>query len=624
VPSWASLAALLVLAWRLSPAWRKDGGLQRLARLLLAGAGVLATYMQFHTLAGPEAGITLLVLMVALKLLESEGRRDHAVIVLAGYFLLMATLIHHQQLAATAWLLVSAGVLTAALAASQASQPLATRSALALGGGLILQALPLAVLMFLLFPRLPSPMPGLVHAEIARTGLSDSMAPGSVSQLIRSDEVALRVDFARPGQDARGLYWRGPVLPEFDGRAWRRGGNFADLPEAEGVGAPLDYTVTLEASAQPWLPVAGLTREIPIDGAWSTVFLEWLTPRQEHERLRYTVRSWPDYRLETDLPPWQRALALSLPEGYNPDALALARRWADEAASARAVVERALAYFRQQPFHYTLSPPPLGEHAVDEFLFLTRRGFCEHYAGAFTVLMRAAGVPARVVTGYQGGERNPVGGYWIVRQRDAHAWTEVWLEGAGWVRVDPTAAVAPERVERGIDAALPAAERPLLDLPANWLKPLRQTWDYLNNGWNQWVLGYDFKRQQRLLAALSPSLASLKGMLWAMLAGATLILAGLALVLLRDSAPARDPVERLYQRFQARLAGVGLARGAAEGPSDFAARAARDRPDLADPVQAITGLYVGLRYGTGDRAALAALRRALWRFRPGRRRDARR
>ncbi|MFA5083496.1 MAG: transglutaminase domain-containing protein, partial [Hydrogenophilaceae bacterium] len=267
----------------------------------------------------------------------------------------------------------------------------------------------------------------------------------------------------------------------------------------------------------------------------------------------------------------------------------------------------------------------LGEHGVDDFLFLTRRGFCEHYAGAFTVLMRAAGVPARVVTGYQGGERNPVGGYWIVRQRDAHAWAEVWLAGAGWVRVDPTAAVAPERVEKGLAEALPMAERPLLNLSAHWLRPWRQGWDFLNNGWNQWVLGYDFQRQQRLLARLSPSLASLKGMLWAMLAGAGLILAGLALVLLRDVAGRpRTEAERLYARFLGRLERTGLDKGSAEGPVDFAARAGRDRPDLARQIHTITRLYIALRYGSGAGSEIGKLRRALYIFRPGRWLDSKR
>jgi transglutaminase-like putative cysteine protease len=616
VPVWVSLLVLLTLAWRLSPLWRKDNRAQKTARILLAGAGMIGVLLQFHTLLGPQAGISLLVMMTALKLLEAEGRRDHMVVTLAGYFLLMAILVHHQQIAAAAWLLLTVVALTASLVINQASTALPAAAALRLGAVLVLQALPLALLLFLLFPRLPSPLSGLVHVTTGRTGLSDSMAPGSVSRLIRSDAVAFRVDFDRPGVDARGFYWRGPVLTDFDGRTWRRGVEFDRLPDYQTAGQPLSYTVTLEPSDLPWLPVSGLVTTPPLARSRVTANLEWLYAGPVNSRLRYSVQAWQDYTLQPTLSAFRRAQALALPEGFNPETVALGRRWAAEVGTPRAVVQRALTYFRQEPFHYTLNPPPLGENGIDDFLFHTRRGFCEHYAGAFTVLMRAAGIPARVVTGYQGGERNPVGGYWIVRQRDAHAWSEVWLAGAGWVRVDPTAAVAPQRVEQGIDAALPMAERPALNLPAAWLRPLQQTWDYVNNGWNQWVLGYDFERQRRLLNALSPMLADLKGMLWAMLAGAGLILAGLALTLFRTpTAKPKTEIERLYARFLSRLAEAGLSRRPEEGPADFAIRAAALRPDLAQRIYAITGLYVELRYGGAAQARIEELRRSLMEFR---------
>lgn len=619
VPVWVSLLVLPTLAWRLSPFWRKDSRPQKTARILLAGAGLIGVLLQFHTLLGPQAGISLLVVMTALKLLEAEGHRDHLVVTLAGYFLLMAVLVHHQQIAAAAWLLLTVIALTTSLVVNQSAIVLPAAHALRMGAVLALQALPLALLLFLLFPRLPSPLSGLVQIDTGRTGLSDSMAPGSVSRLIRSDAVAFRVDFDRPDVDARGFYWRGPVLTYFDGRTWRRGAESNRLPQVAEIGQPLGYTVTLEPSGQPWLPISGLVTVAPVAKSRVTANLEWLYAGPVNSRLRYSVQAWQDYTLQPTLSARRRAQALALPEGFNPETIALGRRWAAEAGSPRAVVQRALSYFRQEPFHYTLNPPPLGENGVDDFLFRTRRGFCEHYASAFTVLMRAAGIPARVVTGYQGGERNPVGNYWIVRQRDAHAWSEVWLAGAGWVRVDPTAAVAPQRVEQGIDAALPMAERPELNLPAAWLRPLQQTWDYLNNGWNQWVLGYDFERQRHLLNSLSPMLADLKGMLWAMLAGAGLILAGLALTLFRSpAAKPKTEIERLYARFLSRLAAVGLSRRPEEGPADFATRAAALRPDLARRIDLITGLYVELRYGGAAKAKIEELRRSLKEFRTNR------
>jgi hypothetical protein len=293
---------------------------------------------------------------------------------------------------------------------------------------------------------------------------------------------------------------------------------------------------------------------------------------------------------------------------------------ANEAATDAAIVARALAQFREQPFFYTLNPPLLGAAAVDDFLFRTRRGFCEHYASAFVFLMRAAGVPARVVTGYQGGERNPLGNYLIVRGRDAHAWAEVWLEGRGWVRVDPTAAVAPSRVERGVAAALPAGERPGGLGAGAWLQPLRLGWDLVNNQWNQWVLGYNQERQRQFLARLNPFLAEWQGMVWALGGGAViLVLTALALLWPRLARVRRDPASRAYLRFCGRLARRGIARAAAEAPLDYAGRASRLRPELAEEIQRITRLYLASRYGQAGDVALRELRVAVAAFRPRRR-----
>ncbi|MDR3395559.1 MAG: DUF3488 and transglutaminase-like domain-containing protein [Parasulfuritortus sp.] len=617
LPVWISAAAALGMVWRISPVWRKNASSQRLLRLVLALSGTLGVFIEHHTLFGPQGGVSLLVLMTVLKLLESEGRRDHLVMTLVGYFLLMTTFIHDQRLLTALWLAVAATVFTASLVATQSSAPLPWRTALKLGGSLILQALPLALLLFVLFPRLHSPIGGLIQTRQAQTGLSDSMSPGSVSQLIRSDAIAFRADFASAGIDGRALYWRGPVLWQYDGQTWHRTGTAVEKVAAEPLGQPLNYTITLEADNQPWLPVAGLATHVNLPGAHETADLEWLAARPVQERQRYEVQAWLDYRIEPTLSPARRALALDLPRGFNPGAIALGRRWAGEGRSPQAIAEAALAYFREQPFHYTLNPPTLGANAVDDFLFASRRGFCEHYAGAFTVLMRAAGVPARVVTGYQGGEYNPIGKYWIVRQRDAHAWAEIWLANQGWVRVDPTAAVAPNRIELGIEAGLPDTDKSLLNLPAAWLQPLRLTWDFVNNGWNQWVLGYDFERQQRLLNVLSPSLTSLRGMLWSLLAGAAILLGGLSLLLLHPGQqPKPDRPARLYARFLHRLARTGLHKGPAEGPSDFARRAIRHRPQLAREIEAITSLYAGLRYGHAPQAQLAELQRLIRNFRP--------
>ena len=627
LPFWVSSAAGLALLWRLMPVWRKDAAGQRILRLLLALLGVAGVYFEHRTLFGPQGGVSLLVLMASLKLLEAEGRRDHGVMVLIGYFLLMTTFISDQSLPTAAWLLGAAITLTASLVAAQTSHPPGLAAALTTGGMLVLQALPLAVLLFVLFPRLPSPIGGLMQTQQSRSGLSDSMTPGSVSELILSDAIAFRADFVTPGVNGRRLYWRGPVLWDYDGRTWRRSPYAAEAPDRSGVGQPIVYGVTLEPHQQHWLFVSGLAADRPATPfgmtAEASADLEWLTGKPVRERLRYDVQAWPNYRLETRLPTQRRTQALALPDGFNPRTLTLGRNWAEETAGlgpgqAEELVRRALALFRTERFYYTLRPPRLGEQAVDEFLFSTRRGFCEHYSSAFVTLMRAAGVPARVVTGYQGGEHNPVGDYWIIRQRDAHAWAEVWLAERGWVLVDPTAAVAPERIEQGIGAALPMAERPLLQLDADWLRPARQAWDFLNNGWNQWVLGYDFERQRRFLDRLHPDLGQLKGMLWTLLAGVGLLLGGYFMLALRRTVRATviDEPSRLHARFLRRLAAVGLPAGHGEGPSDFARRAARTRPDLAVEIDAISTLYVGLRYGGAAPDKIKALRRRVRAFHP--------
>jgi transglutaminase-like putative cysteine protease len=620
LPPWVSAAAGLGLIWRISPSWSKEAPGQRILRLVLVLAATLGTFLEHHTLFGPRAGVSLLVLMGVLKLLESRGRRDHLIMTLVGYFMLMAVFIHDQRLLMAVWLAAVATLLTASLVATQSSSVLPWWPAVKLAGSLFAQALPLALLLFVLYPRLQTPIGGLVRTEQAQTGLSDRMSPGSISQLIQSDAVAFRVEFGTGTVDASKLYWRGPVLWRYYGHTWFRSTpGRAEVP-VDSLSRPVNYTVTLEADDLPWLPTAGLATQLSLPDARETPDVEWLAARPIDERTRYSVRAWLGYRLEPVLSAARRAQALQLPDGFNPKAIALGRRWRSENEDPAVVVDAALAYFRQQPFYYTLNPPPLGANAVDDFLFGTRRGFCEHYAGAFTILMRAAGVPARVVTGYQGGEYNPLGNYWIVRQRDAHAWAEVWLAGRGWVRVDPTAAVAPNRIEQGIAAGLPEADRSALNLPANWLRPFSQTWDFINNGWNQWVLGYDFERQRRTLNAVSPSLANLRGMLWALLAGAGLLLGGLSLFLFRPTGqPRPDEASVLYARFLRKLARTGLVKGRAEGPSSFAARVGRQRPELARDIETVTKLYTDLRYGKAPREWLDGLRRAVRGFRPGRR-----
>lgn len=618
LPIWIGLVWAGCLLAQVQQVRRRGRPPGRVLRYGLAAATLAGILLQFGTLFGPQGGVALLVLLSGLKLLETANPRDHVVLVFLGYFLLLTNFLEGQGMVLAAYLLLAAVALTASLVAIQSARPRPVSDLLRYAALLTLQALPLAALLFLVFPRLPGPIGGLLQTQAAKTGLSETMRPGAISQLIQSDAVAFRVDFADPRTDGRQLYWRGPVLWDYDGATWTPARDQRPrTPEARGSGQRTDYSVTLEPHGQRWLFVAGYTTVPPLAGAQLNADLLWLARNPLSERRRYSVSAWLDYRLEPDLDLDLEARALALPPGLNPRSRALAEQWRRQAASPADRVNLALRHFRQEPFYYTLNPPLLGEHAVDEFLFETRRGFCEHYANAFVVLMRMAGVPARVVTGYQGGERNPLGDYWIVRQRDAHAWAEVWLEERGWTRVDPTAAVAPSRIEQGVNAALPEAERPVVIMEMPWLLPLRQGWDLINARWNQWVLGYDHQRQRDLLTRLHPAMATIKGMLWAMVIGGGLLLLVILLSVFRPRRRGpQDECARLYGRFCDRLARLGYRRQAQEGPSDFARRVIRLRPDLARDIEAITALYLRQRYGAPLEDGVRQLAALVARFRP--------
>lgn len=625
LPAWISLAWLACAGLSLFAAERGRPPLGRLGKTVLALGGVAGVLLQFGTVIGPAGGVALLIFLSGAKLLEMDSARDRVGLLFVGVFLLVAHFLDAQSLLTAAYMVLAAVALVAGLMA--VSRPAAatlmqTRGHLALAARLLAQALPLALLLFVLFPRLPGPLWGLPQQAVGQSGLSERMAPGDISQLILSDELAFRAEFSDASPQSRELYWRGPVLWEYDGRAWSNSAPVpARPPEFAARGAPVRVAVTLEPHQQRWLFLPGAPARLPaVPRSTLDSDLQWLARDPVRQRLRYELEAYLDYRLQPSLDPLTRARGLALPSEGDARARQLASAWRRAATDDAVLVGRALSWFGTEPFHYTLNPPLLGASAVDDFLFGTRRGFCEHYASAFVFLMRAAGVPARVVTGYQGGELNQLGNHWIVRGRDAHAWAEVWLPERGWTRVDPTAAVAPERVERGLDAALPEAERPaaLVALRGAWLRPLHLGWDLLNSRWNEWVLGYNQERQRRFLAGLHPLLASPQGMLIALIVVAAASLLLLAVRLYRRPPASRDRAARAYARFCRRLARLDLRRTPAEGARDFALRAAAARPDLAADIDAITRRYVALRYGPAGADRLGDLEAAVRAFRPAR------
>ena len=612
LPIWATLLVGFVLAWRGAAALRGWPMLPRIVRIALALAAFGGVYASFGRVTGQTAGVALIVVMAALKLTELKARRDLMVMVFLMYFLLITHFLFSQELWTAAYLIVCAILITAVLIdANHPGGSLPPKLLLRMGSRLIGQALPLMVLIFVLFPRVPGPLWGLPSdAGASRSGLSDSMSPGDISRLIESDAIAFRVRFEGPVPTMRERYWRGPVFARFDGRRWETGLRppEAARPVAELEGPATRYELTLEPNRTPWLLAldlpspSGLDGDVTINPDYQLV----LSKGDLRDRRLLNLESHTRYRLQATLPARLRPVFLQLPRNSNPRAVALAKQWRAEAASDAAIVDTALAMFRRQEFFYTLHPPALGRDGIDEFLFDTRKGFCEHYAGSFTFLMRAAGIPARVVTGYQGGEKNAVGDYYVVRQQDAHAWSEVWLEGRGWVRVDPTAAVAPNRVDRGIGEALAGqADLPAFLNPANregFRFNLEARWDWLNAQWNHWVLGYGPDLQREFLRRFG--LIDWSDMILALTVALSLGVGVIGALLLRRSEPvaATDPPLRHWRKVQVRLARAGLPPRPSEGPLDYAERVAAARPEIADAIRALAARYVRARYAAADHA----------------------
>ncbi len=619
---WVTGFVLAVCAWRLLAErrdWRLPGAVLRTTIAIGATFGVIVSYT---TITGLDGGTALLTLMAALKLMETRTPRDHVVLIFIGWFLCLSAFFYAQDLRMVAWILPTVWLLAAALLvvarrgqAGPALTPFRTT------GAMLAKALPLALVLFLFFPRIAGNFWGAPSTERALTGLTEEMSPGDLSDLTLNDTVAFRVRFAGRLPPPIQRYWRGPVLTEFDGYTWSRGASQAYFrPPVQFVGEPTDYSVTLEPTGQRMLFALDLVQRWPRELAGQTWGYQLRTRNPVHALLQYEARSYLHYLAGTTLSRALRNRHLQLPAGRNPRTIRLAQDMRAAAGSDRKYARAVLAMFRDQEFYYTLTPPGLARDSVDDFLFNTRQGFCGHFASAFTMLMRAAGIPARVVAGYQGGDWNPVGGYLIVRQSHAHAWSEIWLAESGWTRVDPTAAVAPERVERGLEAALADEELLPGSLRRNYelLWQASMIWDSFNSRWNDWVVRFNRLQQEQLLRAFGfddPDWRDLAFVLGTGLAAGLLLLSGWLAWEFRPQRP--DPAAASYRRFVARMTRAGVERQPHEAPRDFAERVRRFRPDLGTAAAAITELYLRLRYlplpGARD---LRLLRTLVQRFDP--------
>jgi transglutaminase-like putative cysteine protease len=619
LPWWIIAVVGTVIAWRAYLGYARYGLPGRWMLVLIASAATIGVFISYRTIFGREAGVALLVIMLALKFLETRTLRDAVLLIFLGYFLVITNFLRDQNIPTALYMLACTVVITATMISlNHASFEPPFRVQLRKAGILLAQSVPLMLVLFLLFPRVPGPLWGLPQDTRAGvSGLSDTMTPGSLSQLTLSDEVAFRVKFEGEMPRRRHLYWRGPVMWDFDGRTWTVPRFFYNTPLAETKGERTSYEITLEPHNRRWLFALDIPGKVPplafIGGDFQLYANEPVK-----NRLRYDMTSLLNASYGVQENRYALRRALHLPQGTNPQALEFARKLREKHAEDAPLVDEVLRMFRNEKFFYTLEPPLLGEHPVDEFLFSTRSGFCEHYASAFAVLMRGAGIPARIVTGYHGGDLNEFGNYVIVRQAEAHAWAEIWLPGRGWVRIDPTSAVSPLRVDSGISAAVQRNESLPMMVRGDFetLRKLRLSWDYIASSWNQWVLGYTPERQQWLLSRVGMSNAT-----WEKLTALLFVLAGAivavftVIVLRQLKSRVSDPVRILYARFCEKLRRRGLPRAPTEGPVDYARRIERLRPDLQPAVAAITRLYVTLRYGPAtDVGALDDLRRRVSQF----------
>lgn len=619
LPAWISALTLVCILWRLLIFAGRAPYPGKLVKTLFVFIALPLTLYQFRAEGvGLDTSVCLLILGAVFKLLEMRYKRDIVIVIVLAYVLAMIGFIYSQTIPSSLYALLVVTVITGALISlnrDNARNTFNNNSRLAVR--MVLQSIPLMVVLFVFVPRVAPLWTMPIPAPSSTTGVSDEMTPGDISNLGRSVELAFRVSFEGDAPTHGQLYWRGLVLDYFDGRTWQRSGsafqNFNVLSRYQtefrgvGQGQPVSYDVILEPTQRNWIYAMQLadfnSSEIVQDRNYVLHTSKPIT-----QRYRYRMRSYLNYQTDLELTSALRARSLQLPANGNPRSRAMVAQLRTDSSSDRDYATRLLRYFREQPFFYTLNPPVLGEASIDEFMFDTREGFCEHYASSFVYFMRAAGIPARVVVGYQGGEYNPFENYTMVYQYNAHAWAEVWLESEGWVRFDPTAAVAPDRINLGVEAVF--ADQPgfmedsgfsmMRFRNTEWLNSLRLRMDALDYAWNRWVVSYDEDVQLEFLENLFGDNAQ-SGLLYA-LGILTTVLFGIAALFMLNGGrqPVHDPVTRLYLGFCGDLAKVGLGRQRGEGPQDYCERISVARPEFADEMKKLTALYMKLSYFPAD------------------------
>lgn len=570
--------------------------------LIFVFGSLVGVFVYFKTISGRDAGVGLICLMYGFKLLESKSYRDAALTLFISFFIMVMAFLFNQSIAMGLYLLVAMVVILSGLVALNSIEGIKGIKHLSkISGVALLQALPIMLVLFFLFPRLPGPLWSMPDSSQGGTGISDSMSPGDIGALTTFEDPAFRVKFDGDAPSANDMYWRGMVFSEYDGFTWR-----------EGVRSPMrqntvpnfsikyKYKVQMEPNKSRWIFGLEQLATSPKDTYLFNDFT-WRRPQKIYSQYSYQAEAVKyDYQ-GVELSDLHRRINLQLPQTGN----MRTREWAEnvysQSSSTQDFIQRVLNVINRQEYYYTLTPGVLEDEVVDGFWLGTREGFCEHYAGAFVFIMRAAGVPARVVTGYQGGEYNPYGDFYLIKQSDAHAWTEVWIDNRGWVRIDPTAAIDPSRVEEVLRNQATRRDSWFSDrefgfeLPQSFLAKLSMRWDAIKSFWDDSLMGYGQDQQNDWLAKLG-----IKSNQWRYLGyalAAALIFSGLifGLWLLRKSAK-RDPVEKYYDLLKAKLIKQGVEIPNHYGPKAILEVLQADYPELAKQYTTPLQFYIAIRY----------------------------
>ncbi len=639
LPAWITLFCVGCGLWRVMVyrgRWSYPG---RWVKAAFVVGGFFAIGFGYGTLLGLEPWVGILIVAFALKLLEMHQQRDAYTVIVLGYFVALTEFLFQQTIPFTLYVYLCVTVITAALIAmnqrtADSVSPVHTLKKASL---LLAQSLPLMIVLFVLFPRIGPLWTVPLPSDVARSGVSDTMAPGNIASLVQSDELAFRATFDGQAPSNRQLYWRGLVLSYFDGeeQTWRqekpglygqtlRAGR--DVPDwhdnMEYLGDPLNYSIIMEPTHRNWMFSLDLPQPSDIDRVGLVRDGRFYSFPEISSRFRYELTSYLDHRTDLQLTDFWRYRYTLIPENDNPETQALARQMREAVDTPREFMRDVLRRYAYEDYYYTLTPGVVEGDTIDEFLFRTQNGFCEHFAGSFVYMMRAGGVPARVVIGYQGGEFNQRGNYVAVYQFDAHAWAEVWFEGEGWVRVDPTAVVAPERIERGLesavsgDAFLQEAGLSLMRFRSNLLlTELRLQISALNHYWDAWVVGYNPGIQMNLLRQFFGDIdRQTLGIILLSAFFGVLTIVGLFLMLKRSHRKL-TPVDQQYLKFCNYLATKDLARYAGEGPIAYANRIGELRPELSDDIRQVTDAYVKANFEDNNPEAIGALRQRIRKLR---------